>query len=274
MNIQRFGRYYASDFKSGFSRYWVNGLTLALIPFGLYLIGGVFSLIFSGTWNAAPLALRLSLMVVVGIIVIVGIPTSLYGHTTEKRSGSAFLTLPVSTFEKSASMILNAAVVFPFAIAALYLISDQMICLIDSRCGSSILSAAVGGFSEFRNLLGGIDGIEELEGLSALANPLVYLDDIIQISLVFLLGAVCFKKNKIAKTILVLLGFSMFASAVASPILLHSLSNLSDADSLQILADRLGAIVEHPVLIDTISDTLVNLALSVAIFFRVKTRTF
>ena len=71
--------------------------------------------------------------------------------------------------------------------------------------------------------------------------------------LVFLLGAMCFKKNKSAKTILCLIGVSMVVSTIASPIVLHQMGNF--AVSLNDIEDT-SAIFNSPFFNKILAPTL------------------
>ena len=117
--------------------------------------------------------------------------------------------------------------------------------------------------------------------LSMLSNPWLLVDDRIQSILIFLLGALCFKTAKPAKTIGCLLIFSMLVSLITTPIILFGMMDkmkmLTDMnpDSLsseQILDmfPTLSWAMQHLPTIDTVSDTVTNLLLCFFIWLRVK----
>jgi len=273
ISIKRFGRYFASDFRSGISQYWISGLIVAGMPILMELLVGIFSLIFTGQWASSPVTTRLTLGGIMMAVAMLTIPAKLYGHITDKKNGTSFIQLPVSTLEKSSSMILNAAVLFPAIVAILYCAVDALICLVDPGCGKALIACASEGLNLFRDRI--MSNIPvELEGVMNVMNPALYIDDAIQISLVFLLGAVCFKKNKIAKTIAILIGLSIASSAITSPIMVHVMANLSESDAITFIMNRFGWIINHMALIDTVSDTIINLALAAGIYYRVKTIKF
>jgi hypothetical protein len=92
-------------------------------------------------------------------------------------------------------------------------------------------------------------------------------------SLPFLLGAIYFKKGKTVKTFLALAVIGTAASAIMAPAMKEwamRLAESSDADMIVYNMFNSG-LFRHFTLIDTISDTLVNLAILTGIWFRIKT---
>lgn len=271
-DFKRFGRYFASDFRSAVSNYWLSCTVLALSPAVAELLTGLFSLIFTGEWGSPVLAARIALAVCIGAVTLVTVPAKLYGHVTDRKSGPNFIELPVSVFEKSSSMILNAAVIVPLLTLLLFLAADGLLCLIDPGCGKALICSAGEILGTVFTQLGELP--EELQGIRGILNPVSYVDDMIQLCLIFLLGAVFFKKNKIVKTIAAIIGISIVASGISSPIMMHQLSNLEGDVALEMLTTRWGWFFNNLALIDTISDTVVNLLLSLGIYFRIKTIKF
>ena len=105
-------------------------------------------------------------------------------------------------------------------------------------------------------------------------SPLLYADELIGMTLPFLLGAVFFKKSKTVKTILVLFAFSTAVSIVSTPIMESWASNVFDSlndDPAVITRLFDNGFFKNLVVIDTISDTIVNLALMAGVWFRIKT---
>ena len=112
------------------------------------------------------------------------------------------------------------------------------------------------------------------ELLEQLSSPLLYIDEIFGITLPFLLGAIYFKSGKTVKTILVLFAISTVSSIVMAPIvdswsseLLENMNN----DPTAILEMFNNGLFKNLVLMDTVTDTIVNVALLTCIWFRIKT---
>ena len=281
-NIRRFGRYLLSDIKNCAAGY---GLSMALISLtGLiaYIITAGMSLIITGTWAGPELEFRIVIFLVAGLVLFTSMPAKCYGGITEKRKGTSWLMVPVSATEKFLSMVIMTVFIVPLITGGVYLAADAVICTIDPPCGKSLIGAG----SEFIETLMGIpeEVKNELSSLPALkdiitqmTNPLLYIDDIIMVSLSFLLGAVCFKKAKTAKTFLAIIVFSIAMGFIATPIIRSMFPDLMNQVSFDMTSDAdLNAFFDkwffrNAALIDTINDTIVNLALMAGIFFRIRT---
>jgi len=273
-NMKRFGAYFLSDMRSNIANFGISAAILSAVGLIAYIFCGVIGLTFGGEWVSYPIAGRLITMGVLLVILTISMPVKCYGKLTEKNAGSAFLTLPVSTFEKTASMILSNGIVIPAVVMLVFLGLDALVCACDPGCGVSIASIPFSGY--MNDLWNSLEEIPaELSGIRAVMNPLLYMDDITTGILVFTLGALCFKKSKAAKTILVLLALSMAVSMVSTPIMMHIAATGNwDFESAEAMMEKFGWVINHAGLLDTINDTIVNVALSVAIFFRVKTMKF
>ena len=151
------------------------------------------------------MALRAGLFVSAAILFIMVFPSKAYGFITEKAMGSSWLMLPASRFEKFLSMMLTCLVVVPLVFFCTYLLSDALICLLDGKCGGSILSS----WSKVIDINGSTEEIR----LGANGTWFI-VSWVLQTSSIFLLGALLFKKSKVLKTILALFVIAMVLFAV------------------------------------------------------------
>ena len=231
------------------------------------------------------MGVRFFIFCVALICMVVTMPVKCYGKITEKQYGSFWLTLPASRLEKFISMFLLSCIIVPILGVALFLGIDAIICAFDYTCGSSLIAGAM----KFIRNMGDVEELtmnfvdenlklEDAAMIQQLLNqvnsPLLYADELIGITLPFLLGAVFFKNSKTVKTILVLFAFSTAVSIVTTPIMESWASNVfgslnDDPAVLTRLFDN--GFFKNLVLIDTISDTIVNLALMAGVWFRIKT---
>lgn len=279
-NLRRFGKYFVADLRGCVANY---GLTMVLISFmGLitYLLYGFIILALDGAWESADDGLRSFAFLLCMCILIVNMPVKCYGMITDRKEGPSWLMIPVSTFEKCLSMILITAVAVPSVTMGTYLLADMIICKADPACGTSLIAMVRDLFSLLGNLK--ISSEMDLSGYPAVSNfveqlssPWLYIDDFLMVSLTFLLGAIFFKSGKTSKTILSIIVVSMAISIVAAPVLTN-MSTSFTADLHREGPEHLNqlfstGLFRHAALIDTINDTLVNLALLAGIFFRVKT---
>lgn len=271
-NLSRFGKVLSTDIKSGFSKSWVTLLNLALIPvYGMFFTG-FFRVLFGETWAGQPYTVRVVIFAFVILAVLIAVPIMLYGKLTDKAPGSSFTLVPASVLEKTLSMVLVSCVIAPAVFCGAYYLVDGLVCVIVPSSGAPLID-----FSGLLNLGNSLS--EESERFAALVNtvtnPALYIDDAIQVALCFLLGALMFKKGKFAKTVLVLMLIGIVSSSICTPIFAHTgmaaASAGSTEEALQLIESKLGWIFDNLALVDTISDTLVNVALCIAIFFRIKT---
>ncbi len=285
-NISRFGRYFASDLRTCWSNYGLSLLTISILfPVGSYILTNTFNLIFSSTWDGPDIGLRSFIFIVAAICLVVTMPVKCYGKITEKQYGSFFITLPASRLEKFISMFLMTSILAPAAGFALYLGTDAIICALDHTCGSNLITGSmelIRKMGDMKELtMNFIDESVTIENaaftqdiLRQISSPWLYADEIFGITLPFLLGAICFKSGKTVKTILAIFAVSMATSIIMTPFLQNWAAEMvsnANADPDTILQMFNNGIFKNLVLIDTISDTVVNLALMAGIWFRIKT---
>ena len=280
-DFKRFGKYFVSDFKGCVANYGLSLITISMLLYLIcYVVTVSFGLIMNQGWEGLGLGTRATLFVIAMITLVITMPVKCYGKITEKQSGSFFLTLPVSRLEKFVSMLLMTIVVAPVIGTALYLGLDALVCLFDKTCGNNLVS-------EMQDLATIIMNIPEEAAMEAalgeipenvakfikeITCPWLYVDDMIGTSLIFLLGAVFFKKGKTVKTIMACIALGIAASIIATPIMApwtNELFDMMDNGNFDEIFN-LG-IFRHAALFDTLNDTLVNIVLLIGIWFRIKT---
>lgn len=205
-DIKRFGNYLLYDLRRAKNNYAVSMLLLGLMPIIVYVVIQFFSLIFGNGVVEFPDEMKYVALGVSATVVILGFGAKVYGQLTEKRAGSDFLMLPASTVEKWVSLFLVTCVAAPVALLVLYFISDGLMGLFfPNSYGTRIFDA------DF--LRGFKDGFVGDEDFSVNLGAILTLDWMVNI-LVFTLGAICFKKAKVAKTLLCIFLLGMVLSTV------------------------------------------------------------
>ena len=285
-NFRRFGKYFATDLRTCRANYGLSMLTLSLLsPLVLYVIVATINQIMHNTWDGPDIGLRVFAFAVAMICMVVTMPVKCYGKITEKQYGSFWLTLPASRLEKFISMILMTCIIVPVSGALLYLGLDALICAFDHTCGQNLFAGGtellqrMGEAKDVTlNLIDESITIEDAtlvqELVRQMNNPWMYIDEIFCFTLPFLLGAVFFRNGKTVKTFIALFAISTVTGMICSPIMtnwvMEMFNNLNeDPDAiLQMLNNKL---FKNLVLIDTITDTVTNLALMAGIWFRIKT---
>ncbi|MBQ6710586.1 MAG: hypothetical protein IJN26_07820 [Bacteroidales bacterium] len=285
-NFRRFGKYFTTDFKTCWANYGLSLLTISLLsPLVLYVIIVTINQIMHNTWDGPDIGLRVFAFAVAMICMVVTMPVKCYGKITEKQYGSFWLTLPASRLEKFISMILMTCIIVPVSGALLYLGLDALICAFDHTCGQNLFAGGtellqrMGEAKDVTlNLIDESITIEDAtlaqEIVRQMNNPWMYIDEIFCFTLPFLLGAVFFRNGKTVKTFIALFAISTVTGMICSPIMtnwvMEMFNNLNeDPDAiLQMFNNKL---FKNLVLIDTVTDTVTNLALMAGIWFRIKT---
>ena len=267
-SFKRFGTYFVSDLRNTFNNTSLTVLITSLAGLIAYVFCGVMNLVISGEWASYELPGRLISFIVLFYILIIIVPSKAYGFFTDKRRGSFYTLVPASPLEKTLSMLINVAVLAPLAYIAIALAADALLCFVDPGCGQPLAAAIFSGASELS------EGLEELNSnarftvLSMGELTLGIFLNILGWTLTFLLGALYFKKNKIGKTILVMIAVSMVVSMVSSPILMNAGEGFIEMIEAKPDAQHAMNLLKWGSF--TLS-TLVNLGLIVWIYLRVRT---
>lgn len=285
-NFRRFGKYFTSDLRGCWANYGLSLMTISfIIPVISYVIFTALNLILSSEWDGPDMGFRVFAFCIAMFCIVITMPVKCYGKITEKRYGSFWLTLPASRLEKFVSMFLMTCIIVPITGIILYLGMDALICAFDHTCGNSLVSGGLELIRKLGNLqeltMNLIDEQITIEGAAAtqeilnqISSPWIYIDDFFGITLPFLLGAIFFKSGKTVKTILAMCAISTAISIAFTPLIsgwAESIVNAGEGDPnmfLQIISENF---FKHLVLIDTVSDTIVNGALLAGIWFRIKT---
>ncbi len=283
-NFRRFGKYFMSDVRTCTANYGLNLITLSILSFlALYVCHVGFGLLFGNEWNGPDAGFRFFVFAVVMFCIIITMPVKCYGKLTEKQYGSQWLMIPASKLEKFLSMAILTCIIVPVIGSLLYLGIDALICAVDPTCGNSLLGWAFDLESRIKEIMASenLDVEPELETFKSfmiqIKNPCLYIDDMIQMPLPFLLGALCFKSGKTVKTFLSLAALSVAVSIISTPLMMQWSEVM--VTSMDVEGDPAAALnvfnnswfFKNITLVDTISDTVVNVVLLTAIYFRIKT---
>ena len=280
-DFRRFGKYFASDLKTCAANYGLSLLVTALLlPLTIYCITIGFNALMSGLWDGPDMWLRATCFCIAMICIVVQMPVKCYGRITEKQYGSFWLTLPASRLEKFVSMFLMTCIIVPVIGAGSFIGLDAIICALDPTCGGSLVTGVSELFSNMLasdevtlNLANESIPIEDLETINEfmiqITSPWLYIDEIFGITLPFLMGAVFFRSGKTVKTFIALFAFSTAVSIMLTPFMTQLAADMMNgAKNGDIIFDN--GIFMNLVLIDTISDAIVNIALMIGIWFRIK----
>ncbi len=220
-DFKRFGNYFLYDLRRAKNNYSISLLVIGLLPVALYIITQFFSLITgNGVTELSDVPKIVAIFAGIAIVML-SAGARIYGSITEKRAGSDYLMLPASTLEKWLSMVLVICIVLPVVLFVLLFASDAVMSLFfPNTYGDRLFQM---DFAQ-----GIFDGMTGEEGFYFNLPAALFLGWC-ESMLIFTLGAVCFKKAKIAKTLLCIMVFSM----VISPLMLLSFGQTNiDSDWL------------------------------------------
>jgi hypothetical protein len=204
-DFKRFGNYFLYDLRNAKNNYGLSLLILGCLPIAIFLVVQLFSLIFTQQVTTIGMVPKYVQIGVVAFVTTLGAGAKIYGHLTEKKAGSNFLMLPASTLEKWLSMSLVVCIAVPLVLFGLQIASDALMSLIfPTAYGARVY--------ELIPLQQAKDSMAEV-GISFNFAGYMFVEWCESI-LLFTLGAIVFKKSKIAKTILCLLGFSFLLSTI------------------------------------------------------------
>lgn len=255
-NFNRFGKYFLYDLRNAGNRFWISLLVAALMPVIAFVVAEIFSLTINGHFASVPEMCRyFAAFIGIEIVLLAG-PARIYGGITDKRSGSDYLLLPASVFEKWLSMMAVCLLALPALLLAIMLAGDALmtLCFGGHYAGSYLAADISRSFS--------LDAGEVSFNLFAVG----YLNWVGNI-LVFTLGAVCFRKSKIAKTLLAILLVSIVLStvlAVAGGQAFFSQDSIFDVDDPYGAASKLN-------LVFNVTYIALIAVMAAAIYLRLKT---
>ncbi len=267
-NITRFGKYYVSDLRNTFNNTWLTVLLTSLSGLIAYLFCGTIHLLVDGTWASYGLIGRAISFFVLLYVLILVVPSKAYGFFTDKRSGGFYTLIPASSLEKFLTMFFNTAILAPLAYVIIALAADSLLCLADPKCGETLITTAAKGIQEFNEMCNFTSKDLDIQVFSSSELFWGVVVNIISWTLIFLLGALYFKKNKIGKTILVMILVSMATSMILTPVMFHLGEGFIDwVDSFD-SPERILSTVKW---ICYSAGVLITLALGVWAYLRVRT---
>ena len=212
-DFKRFGKYFLYDLRTAKNKYGLSLLILGTLPISTFVIFELFSLIFTQQFASVAMAMKYMQFFAAVVVVLLGAGTKIYGNLTEKKAGSNFLMLPASTFEKWLSMGLIVCFVLPIVLFVLQLGSDALVSFLFPNTYGDRLLALV-PMQELKDTL-----LENGVRVNWLGIILLEWSEYV---LTFTLGAICFKRSKVAKTILCIFAISMVLSTIGMIIVGHN----------------------------------------------------
>lgn len=192
----RFFKYLKYDLIQAWSNFGLSAVILGLAPVAVYLSVNIFALIFVDGWTSGSIAIPIVAFSIAIITSVFSAGAKLYGKLTNKKAGSTWILVPASTLEKTLSIICIVCIAVPLVIGSLLICSDLILSLFPGYGDSLVLS-----------IRDGLETVHEEGGIRINALGIAWIGWA-QYLLIFVLGAVIFKKSKAAKTFLALFAIS------------------------------------------------------------------
>lgn len=267
-NFNRFGKFLSYDLNNAKGSYGLSLLITGMMPLIIFFFYELFSAIFAGSLNEMQLPVKIICLVCCMAILLIVSPSKIYGHLTEKRKGADWLLIPASPLEKTLSLVIILCIVAPAVLTIVYSGLDYLpAAVFPATYGDSVCSFIASGFKDLEQSM--MDGDSMM--ISAGGSFLSEFACTSAVILSFALGAICFRKNKIGKTILCWFALSIVLSMLIVFIFGHSFSFTSE-DLDRLFSDLDPEKVEFWFkLITTAIEVLLLGGLITAIFFRIKT---
>ena len=267
----RFGKYLTFDLRNAWSNFGLGILILAAMPLIIYIGNILFNNMWGGSWSSPALLTRVSFLSVTAGLTAIVFPSKLYGMLTSKKEGTDYLMVPASTLEKFCSMILVSVVIVPVVFLVAYYCLDGLLSLCDPTYGQALLNYKMKSLGDI--MVSSSSAENDLNDVISFTGGgfLAILPKMAITIILFLLGALCFRKWKIFGTISAMIAVSIVLSllfyALVEAGLLNFLEsfveNMQDKDP-----DTLFGIAKT---VSVVVNLLLGVGLMVAIFFRLKT---
>ena len=276
-NLKRFGQYFLYDLNNARSNFGLSALVIGLLPLIMLVFNVIFGLVFGQEIVEAALPAKVVLIFFAFLFCILAAPVKLYGRLTERRSGSDWLMVPASSFEKFLSMALMLCIVVPVVVFGLFSICDLLLSwIVPAAYGQSIsgkILSAIGQINDMSDVFAS-NGSFVFAPTTPGSQLAIALMGWCGAILPFGLGAVCFKKGKAAKTILCIIAVQIILSIILVLLVKGGINSGYDygARIEQWFSDMTEKKAQFLVnLFINLANLIVNGGLLVALFFRVKT---
>ena len=235
-DIKRFGKYFRYDLSHAVSNYWMTALILGFWPFIWLVFSRLFAVIFGYDGSTGDFFYQ-SWPFILMIIVCMSFGARVYGGVTDRKKGTDWIAIPASSLEKTLSLLLITCIILPAVLFVLIILSNSLVSLFVPDFGSVLPFGKINEYVHF--------GEDEFFNI-----PLVAWMNWCENILAFTLGALCFKRNKVGKTILCYIAFGVLIG-ILMMLIFHTTS--IDDDTIERLLGDFDA---------TRAQTLINVGLN------------
>ena len=228
-DFKRFGKYFRYDLSHAVSNYWMTAIILGLFPIIWLVFKWLFTII-SGEHGIHGDEMYVFWPFIIMVVVIMSFGPRVYGKLTDKKTGADWITMPASAEEKTLSLLIITCIVLPACMYALTVLGNTLVPS-DLRYSESVLPFKSTGLFD----TGIVDLRKQGVGGNFFNAPLLIWLNWCENILAFTLGALCFKRNKVGKTILCLVGFGILMSGLT--MLIFHTQNFNTEDLASFFGD-------------------------------------
>lgn len=259
---QRFWTYFKYDLTQMWRNHMKAAIVIGLAGLIFYIVGVAFNATFNHVWQAPGFKGRF-IVFILSAVVLQLYQARTYGYLTDRRKGAAWLMIPASAFEKWLSMIIITLIVIPVAFLGTYAAVDGILSLADPTYGKVLLTFASQGLKEMNEALQEANTeYNTTWNLKLFVLPLLVSHSFNY--LYFLLCGITFKRHKILWAILLVFGFSIVWSTLATFLGINYSIEINDLAEAEVFA-------RQSLKWTTAVCAVISLVFAYGIFYRIKT---
>lgn len=260
-SFARFRKYFRYDLSMAGNKAGVSILVLMFFPLYSFFFFQLFSFLFTGHMSPMSAGNSVFAYLVCFMISVISIPMRCYGGITRRGEGGNWVLRPASAFEKFLSILLITCVVMPVVWLAGMAFSDWLLSVVFPDYVSFGLPKIIASLEAILAEFHADDGT-----MLAISVPYSLYLSWCENILVFTLGAIFFRKNKVVCTFLALIALGVALSVFSVPVV-KSIGGMN----------LLPSVPDGNTIVRYINTTVYGLyllvfaALDLGIFFRIKT---
>jgi len=268
-NFNRFWNFFKYDTLRSSRSNATKLFSFIVAPVCAWIISGLIGFIFFSNWTVVGQTGRTIAFCIESAIFFIYYSANAYGFLTEKQEGTSWIMIPASVTEKYVTMLLNVLIIAPYVFIVGTLGLDFLYSVIVPNSGGAVIGFLKDAIAAPAALAETLSADVSPVSMSKFSIYSMIVPSSWTGSLVFLLGGICFKKSKIAKTILCYIAASIILSSITAGI-----TTMLPSGSFENLLNLIDSPHKGAFLVNTLiffMTAVPCIAFAVAVFFRVKT---
>ena len=213
-DFARFRRYFRYDLAMAGNKAGASILVLMFFPLYSFFFYQLFSYLFAGHMSPMGIGNSITAYIICFCITVISFPMRCYGGITRRGAGSNWVLRPASALEKFLSLLLVTCVVLPVVWLAGMVFSEWLLSVAFPEYISFGLPRIIGKLNALLAEVHADDGTT-----LAMSTPVALYLSWCENILVFTLGAVFFRKNKVVSTFLAIIVLGVALSVFSVPVM-------------------------------------------------------